>query len=357
MKLRLNNTLAIWLSAMVLLSCSKNGDTDDKDPAVVPSNLEVTVDLVGDNTDPQGNGSGIVNFKAVADNATGFEYAFESELNSAPDGIATHTFNATGTYVVTVTALGASNTSVSKDINVSVTVDPSLIWAQEFEIDGPPDPAFWNYELGDGCDLGICGWGNGEQQWYTDEEDNITIENDLLRITAKAESRNNYEYTSSRITTKDKFEFTYGKVVVRAKLPEGGGTWPAIWMLGANIDQVPWPKCGEIDIMEHTGNNPGRVSAATHDEFYHGGNARYYWTDIANVSSEFHLYSLEWDESGMDFFVDGNLFFTSPNNNDLPYNQDFYLLLNIAMGGNLGGSIDPNFNAASMEIDYIRVYQ
>ncbi|WP_168731243.1 family 16 glycosylhydrolase [Robertkochia marina] len=350
------------LSVMLFLSLLQYSCSGDSEPAIdekdtPPTNLQVSFQIVGENTDPEGNGSGIVHFEASATNALDYQYAFNNQEVNAPDGATTITFGATGTYSVTVTALGEGNTSLSREITVSVFVDPDLVWAQEFEQEGAPDPEFWNFELGDGCDQGICGWGNGEQQWYTNEPDNIIVEDDVLKITAKAEARNGYNYTSARITTKNKFAFTYGRVEVRAKLPEGGGTWPAIWMLGSNIDQVGWPKCGEIDIMEHTGNDPGRVSAATHDEFYHAGNARYYWTDVSNVSTEYHIYSLNWDENGMDFFVDGNLFFESPNSSELPYNQDFYLLLNIAMGGNLGGTIDESFSSGSMEIDYIRVYQ
>lgn len=350
------------MMALIMVSCSGGSDSDVNDPTpdadTPPSNLQVEVHIVGSSTnDPGGNGSGVVNFEAKADNALDYQYTFNNTVKEAPEGKATFDFGASGIFNVTVEALGEGNTSVSKNVTVEVFVDPSLVWAQEFEEDGAPDPEFWNYELGDGCDRGICGWGNGEQQWYTNDSDNVVVKDDVLRITARAENVNGYNYSSARITTQNKFSFQYGRVDVRAKLPEGGGTWPAIWMLGSNINQVGWPKCGEIDIMEHTGNNPGRVSAATHDEFFHGGNARYYWTDINNVSTQFHVYSLEWDENGMDFFVDGNLFFESPNNNTLPYNQEFFFLLNVAMGGNLGGDIDPNFQSGTFEIDYIRVYQ
>ncbi|WP_224491273.1 glycoside hydrolase family 16 protein [Robertkochia flava] len=236
------------------------------------------------------------------------------------------------------------------------TAFTELIWSEEFDTDGAPDSANWNFALGDGCP-DLCGWGNNEQQWYTDAPANIAVENGNLRITAIKEAIQGKEYSSARINTKGKFEFTYGKVEVRAKLPEGGGTWPAIWMLGGDIDTNPWPGAGEIDIMEHVGNNPNVILGSTHDPNNSGGSARTGSTTIANATSEFHTYSIEWTEDSIDFLIDDSLFHSVTNDASLPFNKDFYLLLNIAMGGNLGGAIDVGFTSASMEIDYIRVYQ
>ncbi|MBL7473980.1 family 16 glycosylhydrolase [Robertkochia sediminum] len=351
----------LGVMTLFIVSCSGDSDSDVTNPIpdnnTSPSNLQIETHIVGSNASPAGNGSGTVNFEATADNALDYRFIFNNTVKESTEGKATFNFGASGTFTVTVEALGEGNTTVSENVTFEIFVDPSLVWAQEFEEDGSLDTDFWNYEIGDGCDRGICGWGNNEKQWYTDSSDNVTVENDVLRITARAESDQDYDYSSARITTQNKFSFQYGRVEVRAKLPEGGGTWPAIWMLGANINEVGWPKCGEIDIMEHVGNNPGRVSAATHDEFFYSSSARYNATNVDNVSTEFHVYSLEWDQNGMNFFVDDKLFFNSPNDNTLPYNQDFFLILNIAMGGNLGGDIDPAFQSGSMEIDYIRVFQ
>ena len=157
--------------------------------------------------------------------------------------------------------------------------------------------------------------------------------------------------------SKDKFDFQYGRVEVRAKLPEGGGTWPAIWMLGANIDEVSWPFCGEIDIMEHKGNNQNRIYGSLHYPGNSGGNSNTDSVSVPNVSTEFHNYEVEWTESSINFFVDGEQYHTFSNNSNVPFNQEFFFILNVAMGGDFGGSIDPLFEQSSMEIDYIRVYQ
>lgn len=232
----------------------------------------------------------------------------------------------------------------------------SLLWSDEFDTDGAPDAAKWTYDLGDGCPS-LCGWGNGESQYYTDRPENVVVENGVLKITAKTESFMGSEYTSARLKTQDLFDFTYGKVEVRAKLPEGGGTWPAIWMLGSNITSVGWPTCGEIDIMEHVGNQQNTVFASLHYPLNSGGGAITDNTVIPDVSQIFHEYSVEWTATKIEFFIDGVLFHSFDNEASLPFNNDFFLLINVAMGGNFGGSIDPAFTESSLEIDYIRVYQ
>ena len=131
--------------------------------------------------------------------------------------------------------------------------------------------------------------------------ENVIVENGILKITAIAESYNGSEYTSARLLSKDKFDFQYGRVEVRAKLPEGGGTWPAIWMLGANIDEVSWPFCGEIDIMEHKGNNQNRIYGSLHYPGNSGGNTNTDSVSVPNVSTEFHNYEIEWTESSINF--------------------------------------------------------
>ncbi len=225
-----------------------------------------------------------------------------------------------------------------------------LLWSDEFDGDAL-DTDNWNYEIGNGTN----GWGNGEVQYYT--EDNVTVQDGNLVITAKRESESGFEFTSGRITTQDKFEFTYGRVEARAKMPEGGGTWPAIWMLGANFDEVGWPETGEIDIMEWVGNNPGETSSALHFPGNSGGNAVVGRTPISNASTEFHTYTVEWTSENITLLLDGEVFFTFTNEASLPFDKDFFLIMNVAMGGGLGGEIDPNFQESSMEVDYVRVYQ
>ncbi|WGH76045.1 family 16 glycosylhydrolase [Tenacibaculum tangerinum] len=226
-----------------------------------------------------------------------------------------------------------------------------LVWEDDFNTDGAPNAANWTYDLGAG------GWGNNEAQTYTDNAENVKVEGGNLIITAKADGSGGY--TSARIKSEGLYEFTYGRVEVRAKLPEAQGTWPAIWMLGANFSTVGWPNCGEIDIMEQKGDDKNTVLATSH--WYDTTNnikADYgKTTTITNASSEFHLYTLEWTEESVKMYLDDELYYELDNNADLPFNQDFFLILNVAMGGTLGGTIDAGFTEATMEIDYVKVYQ
>ncbi|WP_130735217.1 family 16 glycosylhydrolase [Flavobacterium sp. J27] len=226
----------------------------------------------------------------------------------------------------------------------------NLVWFDEFDVDGAPDPNKWGYDLGAG------GWGNAEAQTYTNSATNSVVSGGNLVITA---IKSGSDYNSARLKSENKFEFTYGKVEVRAKLPVGGGTWPAIWMLGANYDQAgfSWPACGEIDIMEHKGNVPNVIHGTLHYPGNSGGNANGNTTTITNASSEFHIYKTIWSPTSIQIFVDDVLFHSVPNSNSVPFNHDFFLILNVAMGGTFGGTIDPAFTQSSMEVDYVRVYQ
>ncbi len=227
----------------------------------------------------------------------------------------------------------------------------NLVWSDEFNTDGAPDASKWGYDIGAG------GWGNGEAQYYTNDTDNVTVQGGNLKITLKAENFSGSNYTSARLKSENKFEFTYGKVEVRAKLPAGGGTWPAIWMLGQNYATNSWPACGEIDIMEHKGNEQNKIYGTLHYPGNSGGNGNSNSTTIANASTQFHLYKTIWSPSSVKLYVDDVLFHTVANNGTLPFNADFFLILNVAMGGTFGGAIDPSFLQSSMEIDYVRVYQ
>ncbi len=236
----------------------------------------------------------------------------------------------------------------------------TLVFAEEFDVDGAPDPSIWNFQTGDGCPS-LCGWGNGEAQYYTDRPENVVIESGMLKITALAESFGGRQYTSARLNTQDKFEFTYGRVDVRARVPETGGTWPAAWMLGADIDTNPWPAAGEIDILEHVGNQANTVFGTVHTPSGFGGNANGGDTPLPDATTEFHVYSIDWTETSISFFVDDQKFYTySPaerNADTYPFNKDFFLLVNMAIGGTFGGNIDPGLTEEVFEIDYIRVYQ
>lgn len=223
-----------------------------------------------------------------------------------------------------------------------------LVWSDEFDTAGAPDAANWTYDLGAG------GWGNGEEQTYTSDAENVIVEDGVLKITAKSDGSGGY--TSARLKTQDLFEFTYGRVEVRAKLPSAQGTWPAIWMLGANFPEVGWPTSGEIDIMEQTGDDKNTVLGTCHWE--DNGVASYgLTTDVTNASSEFHIYALEWDENTIKIFLDDTQYYELATTDTMPFDEDFFMILNIAMGGTLGGTIDPGFTEDTMEIDYVRVYQ
>ena len=230
------------------------------------------------------------------------------------------------------------------------TIYNDLFWADEFDINGAPNPANWTYDLG----TGDSGWGNNELQSYTSNADNVIVEDGILKITAKADGAS---YTSARIKSVDLFEFTYGRVEVRAKLPAAQGTWPAIWMLGANFETVGWPTSGEIDIMEQTGQDKNTTLGTLHYPGMSGGNANGGATQVATSTSEFHNYSVEWTPDVIKIVVDGDVFHTVINSDALPFNSDFFFILNVAMGGSLGGDVDPAFTEDTMEIDYVRVYQ
>jgi len=249
---------------------------------------------------------------------------------------------------------------IENDIEVELPIGSGnndvLVWSDEFSNTGSPSSNNWVHEIGAG------GWGNNELQYYTNRLGNSEVENGILTITAKKETFFNSAYTSARLVTLNKFSFTYGKVEVRAKLPAGGGTWPAIWMLGDNITTVGWPACGEIDIMEHTGNDLGITSSAIHNTSGHGNTPYVKHRDLdEDVTTEFHIYAINWTKDKIDFLVDDVIHYTyQPTVKtaaNWPFDKDQFIILNIAMGGTLGGVIDANFTTSTMEIDYVRVYQ
>lgn len=231
--------------------------------------------------------------------------------------------------------------------------DYKLVWAEEFNGKGVPDSTRWSYDIG----TGDWGWGNNEKEYYTSRSENVNISNGVLGITALKEKYNGSEYTSTRMLTRDKFSFTYGKVEVRAKLPSGVGTWPAIWMLGSNIKTVGWPNCGEIDIMEHKGCNLNKIYSTLHYPKHFGDKADGDSITIKNANKEFHTYSTEWTSTFIKFYVDNEIVKTFVNDRASPFHKNFHIILNVAMGGNFAGPLDSNITKATMEVDYVRVYQ
>lgn len=252
-----------------------------------------------------------------------------------------------------------------------------LVWSDEFNYSGLPDAKKWNYETGFVR--------NRELQYYTKgRKENARVENGILIIESRKEkfknpnykpdsqrrrswnrSREYADYTSASLITYGKASWCYGRIEVRAKLPTGRGTWPAIWTLGTNIKKVGWPTCGEIDIMENVGFNPDRIHANSHTKKYnHARNTgKGSSIKVSNPFKEFHIYAIEWYEDRIDFYVDDNKYFTYENEGTgeaaWPYDKEQYLILNTAIGGTWGGQkgIDDSIFPQKFYIDYVRVYQ
>jgi beta-glucanase (GH16 family) len=341
----MKTTKAFCISLLLipaLACCKKNGGEGNNTP---PTNLSVAAVV---NTDSSGH----VSFTATATNAISYDFDFGNGVfQLVPTGVVTYRYTASGTYTVNVIAKGAGGQPISRSIQVTVSVKQSMLWSDEFDTPGAPNSAKWGYDLGAG------GWGNNELQYYTNRTDNAVISNGTLKIIAKAENYSGSAYTSARLLSKDKFSFKYGKIEARAKLPAGVGTWPAIWMLGNNITTAGWPACGEIDIMEHVGKELNKIFGTVHYTGHSGGGGVGNTVTISNATTEFHIYTVEWSATAIKFYVDNQLFHTVSNNSSLPFNQNFFVILNVALGGNFGGPVDAAFTSAAMEIDYIRVYQ
>lgn len=240
-----------------------------------------------------------------------------------------------------------------------------LIWSDEFETSGAPDSTKWGYDLGDGCPDN-CGWGNNELQYYTNNTKNVRVEEGHLVIEALKDSLGSKAFSSAKIVSRDKGDWLYGRFEIKARLPEGKGTWPAIWMLPSDWKYGGWPASGEIDIMEHVGYDPGVVHGTIHTESYNHikQTQKEGKITIPDAQEAFHVYAVDWSEDKMAFYVDDKLYHTvdrDPQDDykGWPFDERFYLIMNIAVGGNWGGAqgVDPGIWPQRMEIDYVRVYQ
>ena len=281
---------------------------------------------------------------------------------------------------ITVTLTAASNATIGTGLAVGIIQDNdqptnfnaegyvtsdehfgyNLSWADEFDGDAL-DMNSYNFEIGDGCP-NLCGWGNNELEYYTDEPENIRVEDGRLIMTATRLGTEGFR--SARIQTKGKKEFRFGRIDVRAKLPEGRGLWPAIWMLGSNIDEVGWPACGEIDIMELVGHQP-QVSHGTAHWGNSGEPSTFIGSSISSdkkFSEQFNVFSLVWEQNQIKWYMNETLFHTltlaDVQNASYRFNAPFFMVFNVAVGGNWPGN--PNASTVfpqSMEIDYIRVFQ
>lgn len=239
------------------------------------------------------------------------------------------------------------------------TFEKKPVWFDEFDYTGKPSPEKWSY------DIGGHGWGNNELQYYTDDISNARVADGKLIITARREKKEDNDYTSARLVTKNKGDWTYGRFEIKARLPAGRGTWPAIWMLPTDYAYGPWLKSGEIDIMEHVGYDQDQVHVTLHTKAYNSllNNQRVTQTLVPQASTAFHRYRLDWTPEAIRGYIDDEQVFEYLNEGTgtgvWPFDQRFHLLLNIAVGGSWGGlkGVDPEVFPQSMEVDYVRVYR
>lgn len=275
--------------------------------------------------------------------------------------------------LVILTVLSSCNT----DETQTVATFDNLVLEDNFDKDGVIDTEIWNFDIGDGTAQGIPGWGNNELQYYTDRTDNATVENGFLLITAKQESFNGAQYTSARLQTKNKFQQLYGRFEARIRLPYGQGMWPAFWLLGDDSDGEIWPQVGEIDIMENVGDEPTTIFGTVHGPLSFDEEepippnyfvSKEYTLENSRVDTEFHIYGIEWGPNYINYYIDDVLYNQiTPEDIDEETNgqgewvfndRPFYIILNVAVGGNLPGP--PNAETVfpqTMLVDYVRVYQ
>jgi beta-glucanase (GH16 family) len=262
----------------------------------------------------------------------------------------------------TLSIYGCKKNSTEPEITPQPKTDWKLVWSDEFNYKGLPDPTKWSYEVGG------SGWGNNELEYYTSGRlENARVEDSVLVIEARKENWGNNKYTSSRLNSKTTIDWTYGRFEVKAILPFGTGTWPAIWMLPDvwNYGNGGWPDNGEIDIMEHVGYDPGWIHGSTHCNAYNwrqnnGKTAKVYYKDCC---ANYHVYAIEWDSVKIDFYVDSTKYFTVNNEKTgwaaWPFDKSFHYILNLAIGGDWGGTqgVDDSIFPQKMIIDYARVYK
>lgn len=256
--------------------------------------------------------------------------------------------------------------SCEADETQTVVTKTNLIMSDEFDVDGAPDPSLWTYDLGDGSQEGIPGWGNNELQVYTNNAENVEVQNGLLVITARENGSGGY--TSARIKTEGLFEQQYGRFEARIRLPQGKGLWPAFWLLGNNCDQNPWPACGEIDIMENVGDEPTIVFGSAHGPNFSGAESitKKYELTSSRFDTEFHVFGIEWSPTIINYYVDDVLYqsitpetIAQDTNGEgtWVFDNPFYIIINVAVGGNLPGNPDANTTFPQrMLVDYVRVY-
>lgn len=259
--------------------------------------------------------------------------------------------------ILSITVIGLSGCD-SDDTQTVVTLD-NLVLEDNFDVEGAPDNSIWGFDIG----TGENGWGNNELQYYTDRNENVTVQNGFLLITAQEESFEGSAYTSARLLTKGKFDQRYGRFETRIRLPWGQGIWPAFWMLGADIDNNPWPAAGEIDIMEFRGQEPTTIIGSVHGPGYSGGEAISKEFTLTNdrFDTGFHIFGIEWGPDFVNYYVDDVLYnqiTPADVTGEWVFDKPFFILMNVAVGGTFVGA--PNSETVfpqTMLVDYVRVYQ
>lgn len=370
------NRMCFFLLILTLIGFPACNSNSEESSLVLPSNLVVNVEVSAD-------GSGNVSVEASAINANFYTIYFGEESNETPIksmyGKGNYTYSTSGNFVIRVQANATAAKFIEEETDITINLAGSveivipatgytsptsydgltLVWEDDFT-GTSLSTSNWTFETG----RGINGWGNNELQYYRQE--NTTFQDGNLIITAKKETFNDAAYTSSRIITKDKQTFQYGRIDIRAALPKGQGIWPAFWMLGANFPTTNWPMCGEIDIMEMVG---GAGREKTVHGTLHWDNAGSYactcGDDGFSLSSgiftdDFHVFSIVWNTNAITWYVDNVQFHqidTTPANMS-EFDASFFLIFNLAVGGNWPGSPDAStVFPQHLIVDYIRVFQ
>lgn len=310
-----------------------------------------------------------------------YDYDNKKEVNEIPLNIDNKykvTFTVTDSHGASTTeyyfVVIGRGTSSCKGCNFtySKNLEYKLAWSDEFDYEGFPDSKYWTPEIG----TGSWGWGNNELQYYTNREENALVKDGNLTITLRKESYDGSEYTSARLITRNKVKFKYGKFEMRAKMPKGKGTWPAFWALANNgiYGKKGWPDTGEIDFMETVGYDANKVHGTVHTGKYNGGNGQQKGggTRLSDIYNEYHTYTTEWLPDKIVWYIDDVAYFTYKPTNYMgcpdytvwPFDQEFFIIINLAWGGNWGGAqgiddsvFDSDGIGPKYVIDYIRVYQ
>jgi len=362
----------IVIISVFFLQCDKTEEPEMPDVVETILNFEVNVTSTDD-------GSGKVLVQASGENIASYEITsgiYMSAPITSTSGSEEIVYELTGAYDIVVLAKGTAGDMQMKEERIFVrSKDPEVIgtgptspfeyedfildWNDEFE-GNLLNTEKWSYDIGTGCP-DLCGWGNNELQYY--REENNTVSNGVLTMEARRENFEGSEFTSAKVVTRDKHQFLFGRFDIRAKLPEGQGLWPALWLLGVNQPTVGWPSCGEIDIMEMIGGE-GREKESHGNVFWEENGTRDmvgdYILQEGTFAEDFHVFSIIWDDEKITWLVDDEPFhsFGLQGQPKSAFKNPFYFLMNVAVGGTWPGNPDGTTNfPTSMEVDYVRIFR